>query len=884
MKYMYIYLSAILLLAAIDSCNGQDVDSLNELKTVFEPPVNFSDVTQVTFTADTPEDFLDTVPMATRRLYILLSFKGISYKWNDVSINLTGLHRFPDLRELWLVPDPDVTEGYKLYSTLLSFKPVNNANYSLHEFHFNLPMSISRIHAYGGCGLINLLQVSKNLEVLDLSGARFLNKDSFLVQICYSLRRNPVKALSLELFQDTYESLVQDTIRIFNFSKLFKHLKQSTLEYLDLSHNGIHVFAGSIIKVAPKLRILDVSFNNIIHYQNLPFLFEAFLLHPHLELFNANMQHRDQQFIYDRIAAKYTTASNRHRRDITSERIRFKTTLTHCINENNTNAVLSHKSEVEQWLRKTDLNKICSIVNCILHNITERKDVRISCEVLPSLSQMLQLFWTTDRSCPFPNLPVSPKLTEINVDFMSLFKEYPFIKGESLLCLAQNKLRKFSMSNSSPLLHGSRFDRVIKHFNIKGMENVTDVSLSHNKLRSDLTGALFRSLPGLKRLDLAGNYIHLHQNFSLGKLFPKLQHIDLSYNGIGAGDISLQTFKDLPLTHINLAGNKLDKLNIQLDKIPGLIYLNLSFAHITILGDETMNGLRFSERKNNLTVDLTGNNLLCTCSSTHTVEVISQAWKWKLNFVNSHLTTCIGSNGLMFLHSIDVRALANECSNIHTIISITLSNVFLILLAIVTVLCYRYRYRIKTLYFRLKLRVLLSRSTDRSSTDFNYDALISFCSKDRFWVKDVLMSVLEGKYGFKLFCRYRDSDFGPTADLIVDNIQSCRCVIVVLSSDYLQKEWSIYEMEVAHTQSLQHNKHVIFIKLEEIESQLVAGLVKQILDSKVYIEWPDVRASGCNVSSLDDRRKHFWARISHLIYSASPALMTSNPCTADQEL
>jgi hypothetical protein len=56
------------------------------------------------------------------------------------------------------------------------------------------------------------------------------------------------------------------------------------------------------------------------------------------------------------------------------------------------------------------------------------------------------------------------------------------------------------------------------------------------------------------------------------------------------------------------------------------------------------------------------------------------------------------------------------------------------------------------------------------NADYIYDAFVCYCALDRFWVHNVLMKELEGKYGFKLCIHYRDFGFGSIADMIVTKL------------------------------------------------------------------------------------------------------------------
>jgi hypothetical protein len=135
------------------------------------------------------------------------------------------------------------------------------------------------------------------------------------------------------------------------------------------------------------------------------------------------------------------------------------------------------------------------------------------------------------------------------------------------------------------------------------------------------------------------------------------------------------------------------------------------------------------------------------------------------------------------------------------------------------------------------------------------------------------MKELEEIYGFKLCIHYRDFGFGDIADVIVDNISRSRCTIVILSNDAVQRPWVGFELNVAFNQSVRLGKHFIIVKLGEINMQLVSSFVKEMLESRVYIEFPETTNKPLANEQLNKiltaKRTLFWVKLSNILYGKS---------------
>lgn len=85
------------------------------------------------------------------------------------------------------------------------------------------------------------------------------------------------------------------------------------------------------------------------------------------------------------------------------------------------------------------------------------------------------------------------------------------------------------------------------------------------------------------------------------------------------------------------------------------------------------------------------------------------------------------------------------------------------------------------------------------TTEFVYDAFISYSHDDKEWVRNTLLPYLEGR-GFKIAIDFRD--FRPASNL-VDEIERCvvasKHVVTVLTPRYLESDWTTFERVMTRT-------------------------------------------------------------------------------------
>ena len=162
-------------------------------------------------------------------------------------------------------------------------------------------------------------------------------------------------------------------------------------------------------------------------------------------------------------------------------------------------------------------------------------------------------------------------------------------------------------------------------------------------------------------------------------------------------------------------------------------------------------------------------------------------------------------------------------------------------------LCYKYRWRIGYARYRLKKRLYAAFTNDVTTPETReFDAYISFSSRDRYWVLEELLEKVEERGGLRLFHRNRDGVVGGnTGEEIIKAMDRCTRVLIIASNSYMVKEWSGFEMQRA---LLRHNRNrvreshaaevrneVVVVKLEKLNR--MSEEVARALDTHPHVEW-----------------------------------------------
>ena len=399
----------------------------------------------------------------------------------------------------------------------------------------------------------------------------------------------------------------------------------------------------------------------------------------------------------------------------------------------------------------------------------------------------------------------------------------------------------------------SKLKETLKHITaVNGLEHVEKVIFNGNSLEINAS-IVFRkgNFPSLKRLYLGNNSVLIDKSYGFCMHNKLLTHLNLEGNHLSQTSnltqfmTNCKSLKYLKLPMNNLSQDNL--IDVNLTGTDNLIFLDLSHNNIEYLPSSLLDQLdqKIKSQSQMLTIDLTGNNLTCDCRPEN-----MKFLKWMigshklLNFTRLEVITCTGKYGIRSIHPIKegmIRKWHLECLHIYTTIYIISSAIFSILLTVCSFYCYKRRYVVA--YKVFKLRQSLARCCSHHSeeeTSWLYDAFISYCAEDRFWVHSLLMKTLEEKHGFKLCIHYQDFPVGDfIIDAITEKMNQSQYLIVVISDLSLKSEWCQFELTQAMHQANQFHKTLIAIQLGEVGEIHENHTAGYILQNHVALHWND---------------------------------------------
>ncbi|KAF8788287.1 Protein toll like protein [Argiope bruennichi] len=180
-------------------------------------------------------------------------------------------------------------------------------------------------------------------------------------------------------------------------------------------------------------------------------------------------------------------------------------------------------------------------------------------------------------------------------------------------------------------------------------------------------------------------------------------------------------------------------------------------------------------------------------------------------------------------------------TDVETYVSAVLGILAVVVVAsAITIVWIRYKTPIKVWLYAHGMTWVKEQDIDQ---DKQFDAFISFSFKDQDLVIPDIIKVIEEKMpNIRLCLHYRNFRAGDfIADNIVRCLESSRRTVLVLSRNFLESEWCMFEFQTAHVQALKDHVHrIIIIKLGDLPKE--KDLPKEIqmyLKSTTYLTWGD---------------------------------------------
>ena len=403
----------------------------------------------------------------------------------------------------------------------------------------------------------------------------------------------------------------------------------------------------------------------------------------------------------------------------------------------------------------------------------------------------------------------------VATELESVDASYNIIPDWNTPAFELQSLKHLDISNNfASSIMSDLFTRVPNLIKLNASNNLLGTALSE-----DIDGQIFNPLDRLQVLDLSANRIP----FIPGKLFSTLSNLsslNLSYNGINEVYESLNWLTNL--TELNLRQNKLSTLPVQI------------LQQMVILA---------SKQYRNVSIDLSNNTLEISCDNLDFLNWIVQYPGYFQN-VNSYIYRYNGQNTLKSHASLGekIRSLNKTCKSYTAAIIVSLIFITGFIFSVLGGLANRYRWRLRYFYYMAKSRYKGYDQIQGDTVQYRYDAFISYSHEDYLFIKDEIIVELEDHSGFSLCVHQRNFLPGNyIAENILQAIKNSRMIVVVLTNQFLQSKWCIYEFIMARMESIYSRNSeniVITVMYEDIDTNFLSPELIQSLGSETFLRYP----------------------------------------------
>lgn len=381
----------------------------------------------------------------------------------------------------------------------------------------------------------------------------------------------------------------------------------------------------------------------------------------------------------------------------------------------------------------------------------------------------------------------------------------------------------------------------------------------HTTARSSIDGysagvlKFFLQCPQLVSLSLGNLFLYSLNSSELIQLFSPLT--SLRYLEIIDGGLYDIAFleKLQAINHLVLRRNYISHWGSNtFANMIGLNYIDMSRNHITLIDKHA-----FPEQvwRHTTNIDLHGNPFDCSYELCEFRQWVSKNEKRLVRY--PELYFCEAPDSLKGTLLSSWEPTTDECikpeqvnNNYLMEVAITIGSVVLVSIVVGTIL-YRNRWNIKYHIYLMRSRRVYDKLPD--GEEFIYDAFVAYHCKDRHWVITHLLPHLESQKKHRLCLHERDFLPGNfIVDNILNNIESSRKVIIVLSNDFARSEWCRFEATTAFNRVAKDGvSTVLLVLLEEISSPNVNSAIGNLLRTMTYIEWTNENTG----------RELFWSRL-----------------------
>ena len=448
--------------------------------------------------------------------------------------------------------------------------------------------------------------------------------------------------------------------------------------------------------------------------------------------------------------------------------------------------------------------------------------------------------WSSDDNSTCMKMP--PNLQKLNIGYVRLASIYT----KPRIC---NYVENSQLSVINAQLF---FINYYLSYAISNFPNLIHLNLCSSRIAVN-SSLLFVKLKKLEYLNLQSFKLYLifppHSNESAWKKltetmnFQKLEYLNLAYNRLCY--IYPKFLENMyALKKLILKGNRFTSVPFNITKLENLTHLDLSYNRIVNMNGNFTNDMfksakRSGQKGENLTIVLTGNDMLCSCADRDTIIKIRN--NRKLKFIGFNCTFISREN--IDIYHIDIKGMNKRCGyewkayQIQCIFSFF--GIVLLLIAIPNFL-YRFRHSLSFCLYSVKYLFKNHCSGIRKSKEFAYDAFLC-CHTDDIAKLRELYSVLEKQHGYRLFIIERDGLAGRTMlDGIKEAFILSHHTIFVISNKMLKSSLLKYTLHLIRERHDKRRGGVIFVLLDKsckMPQKKLPNVLEYLLCTSLCLTW-----------------------------------------------
>ncbi|XP_071181343.1 toll-like receptor 4 [Mytilus edulis] len=378
---------------------------------------------------------------------------------------------------------------------------------------------------------------------------------------------------------------------------------------------------------------------------------------------------------------------------------------------------------------------------------------------------------------------------------------------------------------------------------LDNLDQLKFLNLSSNYC-SDVSNAFFAGMTNLTTLLVQSNLLgFVIPSDKYGQILAPLIHLqvlDLSDNRIPS--LPSAFFKaQTQLQKLNLSGNMLETTTFEIRHMNQLSYLDISNNRLSVLDPFFTKQLdHISKTVPNLTVELSGNPIKCSCESIEFIQWLSIT---KVHVQNLLHQDCRSLEMHLNSSKVIYEYLKKKCSSYTTTIVAVGSWVAIFAFVIIAGIIYRYRWKIRYAYYIVKGKHHGQIKPLRTYGDFQYDAFVSYADEDCTFVHTKLLKHLEDDRNIRCCVHKRDFLAGnDIATNITSAVHNSRKTIVIMSHHFLESDWCLFEFNMAKMESIYSRSKeniILLVFLEQMSSKDLPLNILELIQSKSYIEYPN---------------------------------------------